>query len=246
LNHVVFEWNLGMKRHGAREQKRLAKKKAKEAERRKELARRSSDNPLVRLRAADRWPVHEALVPDNLWSTGIGTVVIARRAPGGMIAYGSFLVDVFCLGIKDAFWRIMSAAEYRSLLEKVAECGALERVSPEHVSKLVHCAADYAQSLGFAPHPDFRHVRLLLEGVDPSLCSDEFQFGQDGKPFYVRGPYESIGQARIIAERISQRGGHYLVPVDPQAFVSEDVAELSDEELGDDEFKAFDEPPRLP
>ena len=30
---------------------------------------------------------------------------------------------------------------------------------------------------------DFRAARLLLAGIDPSLCLDELEFGKDGKPF---------------------------------------------------------------
>jgi hypothetical protein len=204
-----------MAKHGAREQKRLAKKKAKRAAQKRALSRRDSDNPMIRLRNADRWPVVEALVPDNLWEEGIGQLIVTRQTPDGMFAIGSFLVDVFCLGVKDCFWRIVSPQEYRTMLDDWEEYGALERVSPEHFSKLVHCAADYAQSIGFAPHRDFRHARLLLEGIDPSQCDTDFQFGKDGVPFYFRGPYESPQQARAIAARVEAAGGHYIMSVEP-------------------------------
>ena len=67
------------KRHGTREQKRLAKQNAKRRTRRRELARRESPDPTVRLKDADRWPVSAALVPDELWDMGIGHLVVARR-----------------------------------------------------------------------------------------------------------------------------------------------------------------------
>ncbi|MEX2139628.1 MAG: hypothetical protein WD894_10225 [Pirellulales bacterium] len=203
-----------MARHGAREQKRLAKKKAKRAVEKRDLARRSSDNPVVRFRDADRWPIVELLIPEDIWSQGIGELVISRRTPEGMIAIGVFLVDVFCLGVKDAFWRIVSPPEYRTLVEKLEELGPMNKVAPEYFSKLVHCAADYAQSLGFPPHRDFRHVRLLLEGIDPSQCTEDFECGKDGVPYYFRGPNESIADARAIGRRVEAAGGHYVIRVD--------------------------------
>lgn len=203
-----------MPKHGAREQKRLAKKNAKRAAEKRELARRTSDNPVIRFRAADRWPIVETLVPDDLWSQGIGHLVIARRTPQGELAVGVFLLDVFCLGVKNAFWRIASPPEYRTLVEKLEELGPMQKVAPEYFSKLVHCAADYAQSLGFPPHRDFRHVRLLLEGIDPSASAEEFEFGKDGVPYYVRGPNESLEDARAIAQRVDAAGGHYVIPME--------------------------------
>jgi hypothetical protein len=91
--------------------------------------------------------------------------------------------------------------------------GRQRNISPERFSKLVHCAVDYAQSLGLPPHPDFHTTRHLMDGIDPSLCNDEFEFGKNGKPFYVAGPYDSPAKARMVAERVNAAGGHYLIPV---------------------------------
>ncbi len=202
------------KQHGAREQKKLAKQKAKRNARRRELARSSSPNPAVRLKAAHLWPVVASLVPENLWSEGLGQLVFARRMPDGNLACAVFLVDAFCLGVKNAMWRILSPGEFKTLRERIEESGGrLELVKPEYFSKLVHLAVDYGQSLGFAPHPDFRAARLLLEGIDPSLSLAEFQFGKDGKPFYIRGPHESISEARSITKRVDALGGHYFIPM---------------------------------
>lgn len=218
------------KRHGAREQKKLAKQKAKRGARRRQLARMASPDPNIRLKAADHWPIVAALVPEELWSGGMGNLLLARRTPDGHIAVAGFLVDVFCLGIKNAFWRIISSGEFEDLKQKITEGGGpLKTVSPEYFSKLVHQAADYGQSLGFPPHADFRHAGLLLAGVDPSQCHEEFHFGKDGKPFYVRGPYESDARAYWIAERVRALGGHYLLPIsefDP--FPDTDLAEYGD------------------
>jgi hypothetical protein len=203
------------KQHGARQQKRLAKQKAKRDQKKRQLARVTSDNPMISLREADSWPIMATLVPEGLWESGLGQLVIARRAPSGKIACGVFLVDVFCLGVKDAFWKLMGSAEYETLIDKIEAHGRLREVTPEYFSKLVHCAADYAQSLGFAPHHDFRAARLLLAGIDPSLCLDELEFGKDGKPFYIRGPNESLARARAICDRMQELGGHYMVGLDP-------------------------------
>jgi hypothetical protein len=223
------------KKHGAREQKKLAKQKAKHNARRKQLARQSSSDPMIRLKSADRWPIVAAMVPENLWEMGLGQLVFARRMPDGDIACAGFLVDVFCLGVKNAFWQIVTGAQYDELVERVEQSGRLIKESPEYFSKLVHCAADYAQALGFPPHRDFRHARLLLAGIDPSQCHDEFEFGKDGVPLYVRGPNESMTKAESIAARVRAAGGHFVFMMsDESDFPESDLVDSDDDDYEDD------------
>jgi hypothetical protein len=201
------------KRHGAREQKRLAKQKAKREAKRRQLAKRESPDPTVRLKSADRWPVVAALVPDTLWSTGIGNLLFARRMPDGRLACGVFLLDVYCLGVKDAWWKIVSTGDFKEIRKHVEEQGRLEDAPPEYFAKLVYRAVDYAQSLGFPPHRDFRHAQRLLAGIDPSQCPDEFEFGQNGRPHYIAGPSEPRDKARAIARQVAAQGGHFTIPL---------------------------------
>jgi hypothetical protein len=199
------------KRHGPREQKRAAKQKAKRNEKRRQLARATSKNPAVRLLSAASWPIVATLEPESLWDVGIGNLVIARRAPGGRLLVGVYLVDAFCLGVKNALWKEVSETEFQAMLGKMTASGGRQRpIAPERFAKLVYCAADYAQSQGISPHPDFHTVRHLMDGIDPSLCADEFQFGHNGKPLYIEGPNDSAAVARMLAARVNARGGQPL------------------------------------
>jgi len=228
------------KRHGAREQKKLAKQKAKHNARRKQLARQSSSDPMIRLKSAERWPIVSVLVPEELWNQGLGQLVFARRMPDGNLACAVFLLDVFCLGVKNVMWRIMSSGALQEIVDEIEGLsghGRLIKISPECFSKLVHCAADYAQSLGFSPHPDFRHARLLLAGIDPSQCHEEFEFGKDGVPFYVRGPFESLTKAQSIVARVRAAGGHYIIPVADDIDSPDLVLSNMDEDMDDDDYE---------
>src|SRR5713101_8866677 len=57
-------------------------------------------------------PIHECLIPDSLFDMGLGNVIVSRKMPNGFIGAAFFLLDVFCLGVKDAFYDVMSPAEY--------------------------------------------------------------------------------------------------------------------------------------
>jgi hypothetical protein len=201
------------KHHGARQQKRIAKQKAKRASKRSMLLRRESKDPTIRLQGAGKWPVVRALVGSELWDEGIGYLLIARQESEGRLIYASFLVDVYCLGVKNAFWDAGTQKELAELIRKMDEVQEMQPITPACLAKIVLGAVEFAQSFGFRPHPDYHHAATLLDGIDPATCPHQFTFGRDGKPFYMSGPNESFAQAQAIAQRVQAAGGHFIVGI---------------------------------
>jgi hypothetical protein len=223
-------------RHDARKQKKAAKHKAKRFQKRAQERQRDSKDPTIRLQNAERWPVVQAMFAEKLWKDGIGPLTIARQEGEGRLVFAIFLVDVFCLGVKDAFWTTGSPADFKEMIAKMDERQRMIPIEPACLVKLVKEAIDYAGSFGFPPHPDYLHASRLLAGIDPAGCHQEFTFGRDGKPFYIQGPYESYAVADAIRERIEQAGGHYIVAVtDPE------VDDLDDFEFDHSEFDPLQE-----
>jgi hypothetical protein len=244
INHAILQDKNGAsamaKKHGAKQQKRLAKQKAKRQAKRSVLARRTSKDPTIRLQRAEKWPVVQAMASTALRDDGIGYLVIARQEPEGGTVFASFLVDIYCLGVKDAFWDAGTMEDFREMIRMMEEVQSLSPISPACLAKIVKGAVEYAQSFGFSPHPDYRHASLLLEGIDPSTCREEFEYGKDGKPFYFRGPNESLAQARAIAERMAEVGGHYMVGGPPEAFGELEALEDDLDEAEDDDDEGPD------
>jgi hypothetical protein len=222
------------KKHGAKQQKKTAKQKAKRTAKRSTEQRRISKDPTVRLQHAERWPVVRAVMATELWDQGIGSLVLARQESEGWLVFGAFLVDVYCLGVKNAFWKAGSRNDLDALLQRVEETQTLVPIEPACLVKIVSGAVEYAKSFGFPPHPDYRHAALLFEGIDPATCPNEFAFGKNGKPYYIQGPNESPAQAEAIMRRITAAGGHFIIggPIS-------DMEDLIDME--DDEFEEFEE-----
>ncbi len=232
------------KKHGAKQQKKEAKKKAKRAEKRSQLAKRTSTDPTVRLRGVGDWPVHEAWMAASLWEQGLGYLLISRHEPKGGLVYASYLVDVYCLGVKNALWDAGTKGDFKEMLKNMEASQPMEPISPACLAKIVRGSLEYAASMGFRPHPDFRHAGLLLAGIDPAECAEEFSFGKDGKPFYIRGPYETPAQAQVIGERIKAAGGEYVVPMRPiemgEALDLDDVDFDDDDDFDDEEEEGYD------
>jgi hypothetical protein len=227
------------KHQEARRQKKIAKLKAKRAAKRATLSRRTSSDPTIRLSQAASWPVVHALISEDFWDEGIGYLALARQDSAEGIVAAVYLVDVYCLGVKDAFWRAGSRRDFRALIERMEETRRMHAIKPECLTKIVHGAVDYAESFGFLPHPDFRHAAMLLDGIDTAACDQDFTFGKDGKPFYIQGPNETLEEAQAISERIVAAGGHFMVG-GPAASVT-DSFEIDDDLDESDELNEPDE-----
>src|SRR4029077_20608651 len=96
---------------------------------------------------------HEALRSANLFDSGCGYLVVGRFKADGHVEAGFFLLDVFCLGVKDAgFHRFNSVADYReSLLDRLFRDEDPVRMTPAAARTLTEDAITYARGFGIAP-----------------------------------------------------------------------------------------------
>jgi hypothetical protein len=204
-----------------RRQKKLARKTAR---RKKALAAKKSPYSEGGSFSAGRMmaqaaagPIHECLMPAGLFDLGMGSVIISRKMPGGEIGFAVFLLDVFCLGVKNAFFSVRPLGEYESVIGQISESEGLKPVEPACAVKLIRSAEAYARGLGLNAHPDYTFSRRIFADIDPASCSREFTFGQDGKPLYVSGPNETEADSRKIIDRLMKKlgpdGFHYMLHV---------------------------------
>jgi len=203
-----------------RSQKKLQQKKKK----RKLLgkAARASLTSGHKALSYSKFPIHECLVPEGLFETGLGTVIWTRRTPHGSIAISAFIVDVFCLGVKNALFNISNERDYESTVKPRLTMThgdqTFQNIHPSCARKLIEGAISYAEKLGFSPHRDYQNAKGIFGDIDSQACPTRFTYGSDGKPFYMRGPNESISQAKRIVDQLQRKCGegnfHYLTGVD--------------------------------
>jgi hypothetical protein len=159
------------------------------------------------IRRAAAQPLHACLAQDSIFETGVGMVFLSRKTGARELALSGFLVDAYCLGVKDTMFRELDEDEMEELLEGAAATAPLTPVDPPYARKLLRDAAAYAQSLGLPPHPDYPTAELLFGDVAADACDVTFEFGCEGRPLYVPGPTESATQIRRRIERLRRRLG---------------------------------------
>jgi len=96
-----------------RRQQKAEKRRAKEKAKRKELARRKSDDVGQRLARVATAPILHCFTTQSLWDDGIAQVLVSRELDNGLVAFAAFLVDRYCLGVKDTFCGFRAASELR-------------------------------------------------------------------------------------------------------------------------------------
>lgn len=189
----------------------MALKRAKKAQRRKlvvaqkrQVERLEASLPARVLRAAQA-PVQHCYLTETVFEFGMGTLVLARGASSHHLALSSFLVDVFCLGIKDVMFEPVEREVFEMYMDATGAGSPMVSVDPSYARKLLRDLAAWSQSIGFAPHRDFAAVERIFGEVSADACDAVFRFGRDGKPVYIPGPNDT---ASLIRRRVEQLQKH--------------------------------------
>jgi hypothetical protein len=186
-------------------QKKLAKKKQKRG-----TTVKKTTLSMKKAKPYANYPIHECLIPDDLFISGLGELVVTRRIPNGDIAMSAFVIDVFCLGVKDAMFLVLPESDYEHRIKgRMAATGnrGFEKLHQSCAKKLLDGVVDYAKELGFAPHPDYKNAYDIFGIIDDSVCPVKYTYGKEGKPFYMNGPYESPADIDRIINTLTKKCG---------------------------------------
>ncbi len=123
---------------------------------------------------------------------GFAQIILARQ-DRNRIVLASYLVDYWCLGVKDV---IPPRSGGKSGCERFKQL-CMEQfnepfidISLAQAQSIIYGAVDYARSLGFEPHRDFDKKAQQHLGPKPETLIP-IEFGKDGKPMYFSGPYDN-------------------------------------------------------
>jgi hypothetical protein len=119
------------------------------------------------------------------------------------------MVDLYCLGIKDVFTRTdYSLNRFERELPKLCS-GAPQQCSVELAHEVIYGGLEYAEKLGFQPHPDYHKqmADLMLDPPDAHPRVDHVAFGKDGKPLYVSGPYDDEQKINFVMKTLTRTCG---------------------------------------
>jgi hypothetical protein len=200
--------------------KALQRKRAKRTRKRKEARSRASGrlSKQTDLRQVGEWPLFECILTER-WQDPdeLVQILTSRRGPQGKVATAVILVDLGCLGVKNAHSVITkSDRAHRQIRKDIERQQKMSPASLNLVAKIIREGIAYADQLGFHPHRDYHQAKWVLGDADPDACEDPIPLGRDGKPFFVAGPFDNVPQIMAKLERaVGSDGFHYLVHLEP-------------------------------
>lgn len=175
------------------------------------------EDPLEALQNARQYPILGCWAMQEWQESGITPVVIARQQADDQVLFASYLVDLYCLGVKDVTVNVnLTRKRFERSLPELCMLEP-EAISVELAHEIVYGALEYARKYGFEPHPDFTHLHAdqVLDPPEAHPRTWDVQFGQDGKPLFVSGPYDDERKIRRILQTLESTAGegnyNYLI-----------------------------------
>lgn len=143
-------------------------------------------------------------------------VFVTRIHKNENLTVGVYLIDFFCLGIKDAVY-YFNIPEYK-LQEMIQRGGENRMVECDYdlAHSLIYGAKQYAEKLGFEPHKDWRVAQYILDPYNEDLFQTNLEFGLDGQPHFMAGPHDDIHFINRVIKTLEKNVGagnfHFTIP----------------------------------
>lgn len=136
-------------------------------------------------------PIHECLITSDWKESKKVSIVVTRKHSNGNFTFCAYLVDLLCLGIKDAWFDFnISSVEYEEFRDRYFEMseGLATTTDYSLVHNIIYAAWEFAEEIGFQPCKDFVHTcQFMLEDDSDDIELKEIECGDKGKPLYIPG-----------------------------------------------------------
>jgi hypothetical protein len=158
------------------------------------------------------WRLESCLISPR-WQLlhGPAQLVVTRVSDDGAVASGVFVVDLGCLGVKDAgVLRHTSLRAWREQLgEPLTRGQGFQPLDLNQAARIVRDGVAFARMLGFEPPANLAEAEALLAGADAE-AAPPVPLGRQGTPFFVSGPRDD---ARAIVAQLERAvgPGHFRV-----------------------------------
>lgn len=155
---------------------------------------------------------------------GSASIFVLRRVPGrGGHALAAFLIDLWCIGLKDAWGRLdITYDEFRERLDRAPAEVEYVPVDIATVRRLVAGSIRFTEQNGFRLPPRYERWTALLGDIGSPATAELSDFGVDGKLRF-------IGTEEDLRRR--------LIGCSPEAFLARKDVEfvLGEEAVAPDE-----------
>ncbi len=182
--------------------RKVARKRQKRAQNRQVAHRARSGSPYRLI--GERGTTQACFINGNWRDEGLATMHVVKRGPDGRSVVASFLVDIWCMGLKDAWGVVgMSEREFLERLESNPYCDLeIQRVDIDLVKRLVAGGIRFANRNGFRLPHRYQRWTAILGDMGNSAEAGLTDFGLDGRLLFT-GPLDDL-KKRLIGCKVEE------------------------------------------
>jgi hypothetical protein len=204
--------------------KKKERRRLKRKEKRKQAIRLRKQSPYGQLRSAGS--VEACVINENWRESGQAVIHVLAHAPGYPPTMASFLVDLWCAGLKDVWGDLnVTSVDFRNMVDEMSDGTGLDFVSCELdlARSLIAGSIRFAHDNGFRLPARYERWLSVLGGVGDWSTADLSNFGIDGKLRWV-GPMADL-RRRLVGTRAED----FLAREDVEYIVGAEEGEMPDE-----------------
>lgn len=170
-------------------------------------------------------------ITNGFETAGLGHIIVVREHVGGKVTLGMYLVDKYCLGVKDTFYHFrMEEYDYRDFLYTLDEIG-IKEISYEEAHNRIFGAVEFAEEAGIKPHKNFALTQYILEEDDENVPLIEYEYGKDGRHFLVaKSNLEASKYLPLLRKNLGDNFDWVIREPEGDGFDNDDLDDFDDDD----------------
>lgn len=179
--------------------------------------------------------IGDCFINEDYDEFGLGHIVVTRLHKGGRKTIGVYFVDKYCLGVKDAFYRLrMDDVDYKDFIQTMSREYHLKKISYNEAHNLIYGAIEFADEAGIAPCKDFALAKYILEEDTEAIPLIEYEYGKDGKHLLVVGSQKEADRYLPALRANLGANFNYIIEDNPFAAPEDEEEEGEEDPFGKD------------
>lgn len=173
---------------------------------------------------ARKLPLGKTYICRTAAATGIYAILVTRAHAGGTLTVGFYLIDTYCLGVKDSTYYF--SMEPDDFHERLRSSGIdYEEADYVEAHNLIYGALEYAEEAGIGPAREFKVSEYILEPDDEKIPLMDFEFGHNGMRELVIGPdYKEMKYIPVLEKNVPEE---FIVTGYSDRYYAEEDDEIS-------------------
>ena len=174
-------------------------------------------------------PIYKCYMDKDAVESGEANIMVVRKHKDGKYTVAVFLVDFFCCGVKDSFYRLwLDSSEFEEIQDRYIRGRNMMEIDYVEAHNRIFGAIAWAEEAGIEPDKSFALTQYLLEEDDDRIPLIEYEYGKNGHHCLIT--LTRLEASKYLGALTKNLGTDFEVHVE-----EDDLEDLMEEEDYDDD-----------